>query len=72
MKIYTAIEHAKQKLIKEAKEKGIYENFGQKEYRELLDKYDPRYNQTIDVMERNNQLAALAAFDNWCSTFTGR
>ena len=70
MKIYTAIEHAKQKLVKEAKEKGIYENFGQKEYRDLMDKYDPMYNQTIDVMEINRQLAALDAFANWCSTYT--
>lgn len=71
MKIYTAIEHAKQKLVKEAKEKGIYENFGQKEYRDLMDKYDPMYNQTIDVMERNRQLAALDEFSRWCATYTG-
>ena len=69
MKIYAAINHAKTKLMKETKEKGIYENFGQKEYRELLEKYNPMCNTDLDVTERNRQLNALNEFANWCATY---
>lgn len=49
------IDKAKKTLISKAKSKGIYENFGQKEVRQLEDKYG-----------YNNQ---IQAFDNWCMNF---
>ena len=49
------IEKAKKALIKKAKSKGIYENFGQKEVGDLEDKYG----HTIQVSE----------FDNWVMNF---
>ena len=52
---YTDIEKAKQKLIKIAKKKGIYENFGQKEVRDLQDKY--------------GYTDAIQQFDDWCMYF---
>lgn len=72
MNIYKAIERAKNKLIKKAQTDGIYENFGQKEYRKLKEKYDPMFNDDISIMERNRQLAALESFSDWCGSYTGR
>ncbi len=49
------IYNMKKSLISKAKEEGIYENFGQKEVRELQDKYS--YTEEVEQ------------FDNWCMTF---
>lgn len=60
-KIIKDIEKAKKKLIAKAKEAGIWENFGQKEVRELLDKYpDCMYTKVY---------SAIQDFDNWCMNF---
>ena len=57
----------KNKLIKYAKENGIYENFGQKEVRKLMDKYN------IYIYDYHfNKLGGyelLRDFDDWASTF---
>lgn len=52
MKELNDIKKAKEKLIRVAKKKGLYENFGQEEVRELQDKY--------------GYTDAIREFDNWC------
>jgi len=48
----------KKKLIREAKKKGIYENFGQTEVRKLRDKY--------------GSIKEVEEFDNWAMNFVQR
>lgn len=66
-KIDTAISRAKDKLINEARNNGIYENFGQKEVREIEDKF-------IDCCdysaEMNNNRKKLDGFNNWCMEYS--
>lgn len=68
-KIDTAIARAKIALIKTAKANGIYENFGQKEVRDIKNKF-------IDItdysQEMNSNRGKLRSFDNWCMNYTGR
>ena len=64
--IDTAIRRAKENLIQEAKENGIYENFGQKEVREISDKFIDLSDYT-DVMNQNRN--KVENFNNWCMTF---
>jgi len=65
-KANTAIDRAKQKLIKVASKSGLYENFGQTEVREIKDvfidtcDYSDSMNKTRDLI--NN-------FDDWCSSY---
>lgn len=56
------IEKAKQKLIKKAREKGLYENFGQKEIRELKDKH-------FDCLY-TSQYLYIKEFEDWCINYT--
>lgn len=56
---------SKSKLIKLAKRKGITENFGQKEVRQLEDllngnRFDPEYRQSLE---------AITQFDDWAMNF---
>jgi hypothetical protein len=51
----TEINKAKKKLINKAKKSGLYENFGQKEVRQLSDKFG----YTSEVQQ----------FDNWAMNF---
>lgn len=55
MTVYNEIVKYKQALIKKAKSKGLYENFGQSEVRKLESKY--------------GRLGLIAEFDNWCMNF---
>jgi hypothetical protein len=68
-KIWTAIERARKNLIEQAKQNGIYENFGQKEVREIKDKF-------IDISDysekMNNNRLKLDGFNEWCMTYTGK
>jgi hypothetical protein len=66
-KLLIDIEAAKRKLIKKAERKGLYENFGQKEVRELEDKYT---RMTDFHYERQLILKALERFSTWCSHYT--
>ena len=52
----------KNKLIKKARKHGIYENFGQAEYRKLKDSWEqsPKY-----------QADAMEDFWNWITTYNG-
>ena len=57
MTIFTEICKFKKALIKKAKTKGVYENFGQREINILVSKY--------------GRLGLIADFDNWCMTYDG-
>jgi len=57
MSVYDEIVKYKKSLIRKAKTKGLYENFGQLEVRKLSDKY--------------GYLGLIAEFDNWCMNYDG-
>jgi len=63
-KLKKKIKVLKAKLERKALVKGMYENFGQKEYSQLEDKIDvaDRYNSKISEL--------LHEFDNWCMDYT--
>tara|TARA_R110001606_G_C14862256_1_gene588667 strand:+ start:82 stop:288 length:207 start_codon:yes stop_codon:yes gene_type:complete len=67
MNINKAIVTAQNKLIKTAKRKGIYDNFGQKEISKLENKYIDISNYTDD-MNKNREL--IYNFSNWCENYT--
>ena len=63
-----AIENAKKKLKQKAKQKGIYENFGQKEVNDLKDRYD--YISLVYGSPEERKIATLLdGFDEWCMNF---
>ena len=68
-KIDTAINRAKKVLISRAKTNGIYEDFGQKEVREIKDKFIKLGDYS---KEMNANRDKIDAFDDWCMTYTGR
>lgn len=61
--IRTAIRRAKAMLVLKAKKHGLYENFGEKEVREIENKF-------IDISDYSNKMNdnrnALRNFDYWC------
>lgn len=61
------IKKNKETLLAKAKKSGITENFGEKEMRNLRDKY---FWPTIeDYIVREKVRAMLQDFDNWCMDF---
>ncbi len=66
MTISTAIQQAKTKLIKQAQNTGLYENFGQKEVARLTDKYIDTSSYT-DQMNYNRK--ATQEFNEWCMSY---
>jgi hypothetical protein len=58
------IAREKQKLVKIARSKGLYEDFGQKEYGRLMEKYGDLYYANDDVRKE------LDRFFDWCVNFT--
>ena len=60
------IEKEKKKLIRIAKTKGLYEDFGQKEYSELQDKYMDLYYVDKDIAR------LLDNFFDWCINYDGK
>lgn len=71
--VYRDIEKAKNKLIAQAERKGsTWENFGQKEYRELRDKYSDYYyySDEVDVDERNQIIDAINRFSDWAGNYS--
>lgn len=65
-KITTAINRAKKSLEKEATEKGVYENFGQKE----VDLIRDLFIEISDYSEKMNKMRLeLDRFDDWCSVY---
>lgn len=65
-KIETAIKRAKKKLKNEASENGLYENFGQKEVREIEDTFIDNSDYT---KEMNQKREKLEQFEEWCLTY---
>lgn len=61
-----AITKAKQKLVRQAKENGLWENFGQTEVNKLKDKYIDISKYTDDM---NAARAKIAKFNEWCMNF---
>lgn len=63
------ISKLKTKLIKEAKTKGLYENFGNKETRQLRDKF---FLQAFgNSIEQRQAMQAITDFELWCMEYTG-
>ena len=56
------IEKLKQVIIRQVKRKGVYENLGQKEVRQLRDKYNS-YKSNIGRL--------IGQFEDWCETYEG-
>lgn len=69
MNINKAITKEQNKLIKIAKSKGLYENFGQKEVRKLEDKFIDISDYT-DEMNKKRRLIEL--FNEWCMNYNGQ
>jgi hypothetical protein len=68
MRIDTALTKEQNKLIKKAKTKGLYENFGQKEVKKLEDKFI-NITDYSDEMNKNRRLIQM--FDEWCMNYCG-
>jgi len=66
--VRSAISKVKKGLMRKWKQKGGYENFGQKELRQLQNKFD--YNAYGDKDEREIS-HMLDAFDNWAMNYDG-
>ena len=62
MTLLTAIKIESNKLKEKARLKGIYENFGQKEVRDLEDKY---------ADGTTGKIEAIQAFEIWCMDYCG-
>jgi len=69
MNINKALTKEQNKLIKIAKSKGLYENFGQKEVRKLKDKFIDISDYT-DEMNKKRRLIEL--FNEWCMNYNGQ
>jgi len=66
--VRSAISKVKKQLMRKWKQKGGYENFGQKELSQMKDKFD--YNAYGDKDEREIS-HMLDAFDNWAMNYDG-
>ena len=74
MKAETEINKIKKRLIKKVKEKGIYENFGQNEIRDLKDKYNYSDLCINDLCLNKEQIKTrilINNFDDWCLNYNG-
>ena len=65
-KIETAIQKAKESLIKKAKKSGIYENFGQAEADAIENKHIEFGNFYDEMLRRKTQ---LKNFRDWCANY---
>ena len=63
MSYVTEINRIKKRLINKAKKRGLYENFGQKELRQLMDKYGR------DFYSDSELRSALVGFQNWVMNY---
>ena len=66
MNIDKALTIEQNKLIKIAKNKGLYENFGQKEVRKLEDKF---IDSSDYSEEMNKKRRLILMFDEWCINY---
>jgi hypothetical protein len=69
IKVTRDIEKTKNKLIERCKNRGIYENFGQKEVMQLRDKW---INISSYTDEMNQIRELINKFDDWCSHYNGQ
>ncbi len=67
-KLRQAIKRKKESLIKRVEKKGIYENFGQKEIRDLEDKYIDSSSYTDEMNKMRDMIREL---DDWACTYNG-
>jgi len=63
LKVLLAVKNCKTNLINRARNKGIYENFGQNEVRQLEDKY-----RDCEYKERE-AWDLIRSFSSWCMNF---
>ena len=68
MEIQKALTREQNKLIKIAKIRGLYENFGQKEVRKLEDKFIDSSDYSEDM---NKKRRLIQLFDEWCMNYCG-
>ena len=66
-KIDTAINRAKDMLINKARNEGIYENFGQKEIREIQNKFIDCCDYSTEMNDRRKK---IDNFNSWCMGYT--
>jgi len=67
--VYNSIETAKKKLREEAKKKGLYENFGEKQVIKLKEKFD--YNSRIYGSQKERETMELIdRFNEWCMNYS--
>jgi hypothetical protein len=73
IKIQREVDKTKTKLINKAKKKGLWENFGQNEVRDIKDKYDYSsmlYGTTsLEVSEEQTCVRIIENFYHWCLNF---
>ena len=62
-KIDTAISRAKELLIKQARNNGIYENFGQEEIKAIKEKFIDSCDYSEEM---NNNRNKVLGFECWC------
>ena len=67
-KVETAINRATKLLIERADKKGIYENFGQEEVRNIKDHF---HIATDYSPEGKYHQDLILQFDHWCSSYAG-
>lgn len=67
-KVIATIKKYKDRLIKIARERGIYENFGQKEVRDLKSKF---INSSEYSNEMNKIRKLIDGFDEWVLNYNG-
>ena len=67
MKIETKINKYKKALIKKAKEKGLYENFGQKEVMKLEAEYPTGY-----IGQERINMDLIRSFNDWVMEFNDK
>jgi len=69
-KLEKEIWNTKVKLIAKAKNRGLYENFGQKEFDKLCDKYN--YNDLVyGTLDERMMATQLDDFFEWCVNYNG-
>lgn len=68
-KVMREIAKAKNKLIAKAKRTGLYENFGEKEARELSDKFNVSALSAYGSSEERFIFNQIQQFEKWCMNF---
>jgi len=62
------IQRKKDLLIKKARRTGLYENFGDKEERQIKEKY--KYNDLVfGAPEEREKAKLISEFSDWCNNF---